>query len=90
MKFLNSKILSAVMVSVVSLQLAACSSPPEPPQPMGEKIAINPQVSPKPTVKPQENPVLVNDLEPVKPALVTSTRQVDVHEFDEINPKYRK
>lgn len=91
MKLLTSKILSAAALSCLALLLAGCSSPPEPPQPMGEKVAVNPPVK-QPIVQPvqEQQPVLVNDLEPLKPVLVTSPRPVDIHEFDDLRPKYRK
>ena len=81
MKQKVAEILKTAALCCFALQLAGCSSPPEPPQPMGEKVAINPSV---------KQPVITKPAQEQQPVLVTSPRPVDVHEFDDLRPKYRK
>lgn len=78
--FLTKKNLTIVIGACL---LAACSSPPEPPLPSGEKVAINPQALTQKTASAQKNKgvKLVDDLSSLpplaEPVVITSSHPAE-------------
>lgn len=53
------------LIAGIALSIAGCSSPPDPPQPVGSRIAINPITKIQQTAPLQRtHAVLVDDLNP--------------------------
>lgn len=90
---MNLKKFLAFLCTAVAA-LSGCSSPPEPPQPSGERIAIN-HLPEQPVPQPAlAHSVLVDDAATLHPQIIEPQPQpqqvpaVDPTEFDRLN--YRK
>ena len=57
-KFIKISILSLVWIGVIGL--SGCASPPDPPQPVGKRVAVNPV---RPTPTEQIKAVLLQELQ---------------------------
>lgn len=74
--------IKALVFALSLTGLAACASPPEPPQPSGERVPVNqPQQVQQPVAQPVKAPAddlqLINRQESEEPVLLTSPRPAE-------------